>query len=318
VRNPFFRVWSRAARPDGFVDAIVVRLRAPPEKEIRAIAADRLDWEGLGTGSTQLLGDLRVRRAAQTHVNPWSATNYMVLNTRVAPFDDIRARKAVAYAVDRKAWIALSGGPAAASPTCQILPPGFPGYHRFCLYRGPDLARARRLVAASGTTGMRVSVWTFVPGFRRQGQYIVNVLRQLGYRASLRAPSAATYWQAIANSRSHMQIAFDNWIADYPAPSNFIDRVSCRSFRVASAENANNAEFCDRRIDAAIQRARQLQVTSPEAANRLWAHIERRIMRQVPWVPMINPKVIDVVSKRVGNYQYNPQWGMLLDQLWVR
>jgi peptide/nickel transport system substrate-binding protein len=165
---------------------------------------------------------------------------------------------------------------------------------------------------------MRVSVWTFVPGFRRQGQYIVNVLRQLGYRASLRAPSAATYWQAIANSRSHMQIAFDNWIADYPAPSNFIDRVSCRSFRVASAENANNAEFCDRRIDAAIQRARQLQVTSPEAANRLWAHIERRIMRQVPWVPMINPKVIDVVSKRVGNYQYNPQWGMLLDQLWVR
>jgi hypothetical protein len=25
-----------------------------------------------------------------------------------------------------------------------------------------------------------------------------------------------------------------------------------------------------------------------------------------------------LVSKRVGSYQYNPQWGVLLDQLWVR
>jgi hypothetical protein len=36
-------------------------------------------------------------------------------------------------------------------------------------------------------------------------------------------------------------------------------------------------------------------------------------------VPLVNPKVIDVLSKRVGNYQYSPSGlGMLLDQLWVR
>jgi peptide/nickel transport system substrate-binding protein len=31
-----------------------------------------------------------------------------------------------------------------------------------------------------------------------------------------------------------------------------------------------------------------------------------------------NGRQIDFVSRRVGNYQYNPQWGALLDQLWVR
>jgi hypothetical protein len=33
---------------------------------------------------------------------------------------------------------------------------------------------------------------------------------------------------------------------------------------------------------------------------------------------MVNPASVEVVSKRVGNYQYNPQYGSLLDQLWVR
>jgi len=32
----------------------------------------------------------------------------------------------------------------------------------------------------------------------------------------------------------------------------------------------------------------------------------------------VHAKAIDVVSRRVGNHQYSPQWGILLDQLWAR
>ena len=40
---------------------------------------------------------------------------------------------------------------------------------------------------------------------------------------------------------------------------------------------------------------------------------------QAPWVPLANPKAVDVLSKRAGNYQYSPAGlGMLIDQLWVR
>jgi peptide/nickel transport system substrate-binding protein len=35
-------------------------------------------------------------------------------------------------------------------------------------------------------------------------------------------------------------------------------------------------------------------------------------------VPLLNPKQVDFVSRRVGDYQYSPQWGVLLDRLWVR
>jgi hypothetical protein len=35
-------------------------------------------------------------------------------------------------------------------------------------------------------------------------------------------------------------------------------------------------------------------------------------------VPLVTLKQVDIVSRRVGNYQYNPQWGVLFDQLWVK
>jgi hypothetical protein len=35
-------------------------------------------------------------------------------------------------------------------------------------------------------------------------------------------------------------------------------------------------------------------------------------------VPTYNSKWIGLVSKRVGNYQFHPEWGVLFDQLWVR
>jgi peptide/nickel transport system substrate-binding protein len=78
--------------------------------------------------------------------------------------------------------------------------------------------------------------------------------------------------------------------------------------------------FCDRGIDARIRRALELQTIDPYVANRLWARLDREIVDQAPFVPLFTPKSVDLVSRRVGNYQYSLQWGgaVLLDQLWVR
>jgi ABC-type transport system substrate-binding protein len=67
-----------------------------------------------------------------------------------------------------------------------------------------------------------------------------------------------------------------------------------------------------------IQRARQLEPTDPQAANDLWARIDRVVTNLAPYVPIANPRRTEFVSPRVGNYQFNPQCGTLFDQLWVR
>ena len=58
--------------------------------------------------------------------------------------------------------------------------------------------------------------------------------------------------------------------------------------------------------------------TDPDAANELWAKIDKEITDQAPWAAMFNPKLVDFVSKRVKGYQFSPQWYFLIPQASVQ
>jgi peptide/nickel transport system substrate-binding protein len=229
------------------------------------------------------------------------------------------ARPAVAFAVDRRAVARAVGGSAAATPTCQILPPNFPGHVRYCPYHAPDLRTARRLVAASGTRGTPVTVWSselFAPAART----IVALLRRLKYRATVKViPNDANYFAQISDSRTRAQAGPFWYGADYPAPSNFLAHLlSCATFQPASPNNLNWAEFCDPAIDARMRSAARTQTENPQLANRQWARVDHALVDAAPWLPLYNPHLVVLLSRRVGGYRYNPIYGTLLDQLWVR
>ena len=168
VRNPRFHEWSHAAQPDGYPDEIVMRYGLSATQEVRAVERGQADWTADGVPA-HLRSEITTRFSALVHNFPETETDFLQFNTTVAPFNDVRVRQALNLAIDRQAVARLYGGTIAASPTCQILPPGVLGYKRYCPYtfsptsngrwRAPDLARARRLVAASGTRGDRVTVW---------------------------------------------------------------------------------------------------------------------------------------------------------------
>jgi peptide/nickel transport system substrate-binding protein len=80
----------------------------------------------------------------------------------------------------------------------------------------------------------------------------------------------------------------------------------------------NLSFFCNRRLDGEIRRALRVQATDPDSAPSLWPKIERELVDYAPWVPLLTPNKGYLVAKRVGNYQYSPVYGPLLDQLWVR
>jgi hypothetical protein len=46
--------------------------------------------------------------------------------------------------------------------------------------------------------------------------------------------------------------------------------------------------------------------------------VDHAITDQAPFVSLVNLIDFDFVSERLGNYQYNPVWGLLLAQVWVR
>jgi len=329
VRNPRFREWSKAAQPDGYPDRITLRLGVSKLDQVRAVERGDADvaYEGV---PPELEREVATQYASQVHINPLRWVTVLFLNTRVPPFDDVRARRAVNFAVDRAAAVRTSARGAGARPTCQILPPDFPGFRPYCPYTqrpgpggvwtAPDLERARRLVADSGTRGAEVTVWVS-DSHRREGPLVAAVLRSLGYRVRLRHVDTGVYFGPAgpANSRLRVQAGLVSYIPDYPAASAYLNvLLSCDAFKPGSATNQNWSEFCDRRIDAWIQRALALQATDPYRANQLWARVDHAIVDQAPFVPLFSHRQVDFVSRRVGNYQYHPQWGILLDQLWVR
>jgi peptide/nickel transport system substrate-binding protein len=322
VRNPQFHEWSQAAQPDGYPDEIVFRVGGSPDEAVKAVLAGKADAFSTSQSETPptaaTLAELKTRYASQVHANPQPATIALFLNTRLAPFDRLDVRRAINYAADRGAAVRAVGGPEVAQPTCQILPPGFPGYAPYCPYDRPNFARARVLVARSGTRGMKVTFWSWsdLPGL---GPYAVKLLRSLGYRASLQARSG-TYFPTVGDSRTHAQIGTTEWISDYPVASGFFNPVlTCSSFLPNNPGNSNDAQFCDPAIDRQTRRALTEQATNPDAARGVWERDDRQAVDEAPWVPLVNPRAIDVLARRVGNYQYSPAGlGMLIDQLWVR
>ena len=329
VRNPRFREWSPQAQPGGYPDRIVLRLDVAPGQAVADV--ERGQASVVLSPPPGSIGQLETRYTSQVHSGPLTATIALTLNTRVAPFDKLAARQAVNDAIDRNRVIALNGGSLTAQATCQVLPPTMSGYHPYCPYTiqpgpggawtAPDFARAEQLVRASGTLGDRVTVlYGHQDGFPTPAtaRYVVSVLNQLGYRASLRVVGSA-YYSVLGDSRDRVQAGFFSWSQDYPAPSDFIEQLlSCGSFFPGNPVNINTAEFCDPRIDAQAGQALTLEPGDPAAAARGWAVIDRELADEAPWVSLYNPLDLTVLSTHVGNYQFHPYWDLLIDQLWVR
>ncbi|MEU6142140.1 BTAD domain-containing putative transcriptional regulator [Streptomyces sp. NPDC047081] len=335
VRNPYFRQWSHVAQPAGYPDVVRWRTVATGEKQIAEVNAGRADLAiYLNTHPRQPdVRSLALRYPGRLRTDPWFGMIYETFNTRVAPFDDKRVRQAVAYAVDRKLLVTLSGGPPIASLTCQSLPPGFPGYRPFCPYTrspgpdgrwsGPDLGRARKLIKASGTTGMEVGVWTWtVESSRRVAAYFVKLLGELGYRATLHVlpQDDDKYWSTVGDSRTRAQLMFQAWVPDFPSSSTyFTPNLTCDGFRPGKGSNSVNlAEYCSPSFDRLVHSAQAAESSDPERAGRLWTQVDRMVIDEAVWIPVANLRQVSFTSTRLGNYQTALGFGPLISQMWVR
>ena len=228
IRNRYFHAWAPETQPGGNVDRIQLTLGVGPDAQVEAVAAGDADV-AMDPAATGRLDELLVRYPAQLHLSQANTTAFIYLNNASPPFNDVRVRRALNLAIDRQRIIQILGGGAALTPTCQQLPPNFPGYSPYCPYTshpapkgagpwsGTDFVQAHRLVERSGTSGMHVTFehpddWTPI------AKYMVQLLRDLGYRASERTISG-DYADA---GTTFQMIGGDDWIADYPAASNFI------------------------------------------------------------------------------------------------
>ncbi|HYB28103.1 MAG TPA: BTAD domain-containing putative transcriptional regulator [Solirubrobacteraceae bacterium] len=330
VRNPYFHQWSHAARPDGYPDRIVFRRTLSPEAEITDVENGSADYEYDGVPPDRL-AEVQTRFASQLYVNPSVGMDGLILNTRVAPFNDVRVRQAINYAVGRGEIARLLGQ--GTQPTCQLLPPGLPGYRRYCPYtldpnaagvwNAPDLAKAERLIAASSTRGTPITIWDLGPSqtdYTTAYAYLTSLFDRLGYPTRVvNLGNSITAGGRFADSRTRVQAAIGELFPTYPSASQILEsNFGCQYFVAHSPANPNGSEFCDPKLDAQMNSALAAESNNSPDAAVLWAQADRTATDDAPAVPLTTPSEIDFVSARVGDYQYSFQQGVLLDQLWVR
>ena len=296
VRNPRFREWSQAAQPDGYPDRIELRLDVPHGAAVDAVLRGRggrpcLDGRTRRDGCASSSPSTR----PQTHVEPRAERRHAVPQHARAAVRR-RARAPGAELRDRppRRSCARSAAPQPATPTCQILPPNFPGYVRYCPYDAPDLRTARRLVAASGTRGMRVD-----------GVVIRDLCAgRAGCRraaAPSRLPSrdggdpdrrdAKAYFERPSDSRSRAQAV--TWLVgcrlsrpvQLPRPAAELRSVPARLSRTTP----NCAEFCNPAIDARMRSAARAQTENRAARQSPMGRSRPRARRRRPVAAALQP-----------------------------
>jgi peptide/nickel transport system substrate-binding protein len=326
-RNPYFKVWSVAAEPQGYPDEIIQTFGLTVEDEVTAVENGQADWV-YDPLPADRLGEIGTKYESQAHVNTLTAMFYAPMNVNIAPFNNPKARQAVNWAIDRSAMVKIYGGTNLAAPACTFLPPDFPGHVDFCDYTAgggatwtaPDLAKAKQLVQESGTAGQTVGVVVQSDDVNKQlGEYLQSVLNQIGYKAVLKPISPNIQFTYIQNTKNKVQISISSWYQDYPAASDFLHvLLSCASFHPGSDTSINISGFCDKPIDTQMDAALTSEQTSMTQANTMWGQVDKAVMAQAPTAPLFTPKLIDFTSSRIKHYEFSKQFYMLVDQLWVK
>ena len=227
VRNPYFREWSPDAQPAGYPNRIVWRVDKTTDESISAVEHGTADWLYFRATpfTRRQTHEIETDFAAQTHPSPYPGIDMLVIAGNSRWGRDLDARRAIAYAVDRARLISLAGGSVHEPPTCQLIPPNFPGYRPYCRYTtqpgrtwsAPNTTLAQELARRSPSYGKRISVFSF--SGPTSGRYLVGLLNTLGYRARLVPPAENGF------PTEHPDVEMGGWGADYVGAADFIEAL---------------------------------------------------------------------------------------------
>ena len=309
-RNPEWAKANSKAMPElpsGHVDKIVITLNRNSSTQVNDVEQGKLDWMQNPVPPDRYPQVKQKFEGTQFRVEHTISTYYFWMNTTKPPFNDLKVRQAVNYAVDSEALERIYAGQLVSSQ--QILPPGMPGYKKFELYPH-NMAKAKALMTEANPSDRNITVWTdSEPENKEATEYYEGVLKELGFNTKLKVINPDNYFTVIGNQTTpELDTGWSDWFQDYPHPNDFLQPLlSAES--ILPTNNGNFAEIDIPKFNKQIARLGQEQLGPKQEAE--YAKLDKGYMEQAPWAPYGNRTVSTFVSSAINLEKviFNPTFG---------
>jgi peptide/nickel transport system substrate-binding protein len=311
ARNPAWKKSNRALIsevPNGNFDKIEISVVRNDSTQVNEIEQDETQWMQTPPPADRYAQIKEKYEGTQFRVERPINLYFFWMNTSKAPFDDVKVRQAVNYAVNTEALERIYSGSLAA--THQVLPEGMPGHETFDLYPH-DMAKAKELLAEANPSDRQITVWTNDEDVNKEaGVYYNGVLEELGFDTTLKVINARVYFPPVIGSEDtpDLDTGWFNWYPDYPNPSNFFQPLLSGE-SIAPVFNTNFAQMDVPKLNAKIARLGEEQL-GPEQEGE-YADLDREYMELAPWVPYGTNTVSTFVDSEIdlGGVIFNPTFG---------
>ena len=292
--------WAGKAKIDDLIFSIT------PDASVR--------WAKLQKGECHVMpypnpADLdTIRKDANVTVleQPGLNIGYLAYNTTKKPFDDVRVRKAINMAIDKKAIVSavyLSTGVAATNP----IPPTQWSYNKSIKDDAFDPAAAKKALAAAGyPNGFTTDLWAmpvqrpYNPNAKRIAELMQADLAKIGVKAEIKSFEWGEYRKRMQNGEHQMGML--GWTGDNGDPDNFLaNLLGCDS---AKTNGSNVAKFCYQPFEELVQKAKV--VSNPAERTKLYEKAQVIFKEQAPWFTIAHAVQLKPVRKEVIDFKLSP------------
>jgi len=264
----------------------------------------------------RLKADTRFTTVEQPGMHTW----YVVFNCQKKPFDDVKVRQAVNYAIDRQAIvdsILRNTGTLANSP----LPPVLWSYTSDVTVYDYNPEKAKQLLTEAGyADGLSLTFWVPTSGSGMQqpvpmGQAIQADLKKVGIDATIETYEWGTYLDKtiVEDAQTLPEIFQMSWVGDNGDPDNFL-------YILLSGDqfppNGFNLGHCkDDKVDAMLREAR----ASLDQSKRtdIYVQAQKMLTEDAFWVPVDHETQIVVMKAGIKNFKLHPTGDFRFKDVWL-
>lgn len=228
---------------------------------------------------------------------------YYGFNNERAPFNDVKVRKALAYAIDRDV-IANAIMGQGEKPAYFLTPEIVNGFHPVQpdyakMTQKERIAKAKELLAEAGFDKSNPLSFTLLYNTSENHKKVATAVQSmwkqaLGVNVSLENQEWKTYLDT--RRQGDFEVTRAGWCGDYNEASTFLSLMQ-------SNNSSNDPRYHSADYDKVMEQA--LASQSDEERSALYAEAEALLARDMPIAPIYQYVKARLLSPKVGGYPYN-------------